>query len=222
MSEGPRMPLAAARSIAEGLIARWKLDPSTTYVVGSIRRGVDLVGDVELLAPLPRQGQADTLFDAICASVDNPPPATTMFQPMLTPARDAIGTAVRGLKPGFLACDIVVRAWQGKPHAREVKVQVFRYTRENLGWMLIEKTGPMEFGRHFLLKWKQRHGIAVGEGGGKASIENHLVDADRKVISVPSEVEAFERCQMKWIDPRDREAAARAAAQMSGPARRIA
>lgn len=202
MSSGARMPFFYAERVIEALREKWCMPTTTVYVAGSVRRRCAEVGDIDLLAPAVADGARDELYERIAATVDNPPPKDSIFEQARTAPPGAIGTAVRGLKPGFAACDLIVRPWK----SIDVKVQVCRYTPENLGWMLIYKTGPVEFGRWFLGKWKRRHGIPVGDDRFAASIDGHLVGHDRKVIPVESEEQAFERCGLQPVPPHHREA----------------
>ena len=205
MSSGARIPLADAWRVVDGLYQKWGLDRRTVFVAGSIRRQAVDVGDIDLLAPVAPASGRDELFDRIAATVDNPPAPAGIFEAAAAAEPDpaAIATAVRGLKPGFLAADLVVRAWKGTV---ELKVQISRYTRENLGWQLIYKTGPVEFGRWFLFRWKQRYGIPAGDERFKASIDGHLVNLDKKVVPVESEEEAFAKCGLQPVPPAHREA----------------
>lgn len=205
MSSGTRIPLADAWRVVDGLYQRWGLDRRTVFVAGSVRRQALDVGDIDLLAPAAPASGRDELFDRIAATVTNPPAPAGIFEAACAAEPDpaAIATAVRGLKPGFLAADLVVRAWKGSV---ELKVQISRYTRENLGWQLIYKTGPVEFGRWFLFRWKQRYGIPVNDERFKASIDGYLVNLDKRVIPVESEDEAFAKCGLQPVPPVHREA----------------
>lgn len=216
MSEGPRIELSRAVEVAEVLFERWKLSSAERYpgcmVAGSVRRMEPEVGDLEIVAPLPRGWdyrklgpEVDELFGAINATVDNPwsDESAPLFATTTTatPSPVVLGSALRGLRPGFLACSLLLRPWPGL----EIPCQVYRYTPENFGWMLIERTGPREFGMWFLGQWKRRYGIPVGVEGRQASINNHLVNAAGDVVPVPTEAEAFRLAGMAWIAPHDRD-----------------
>ncbi len=202
MSEGPRISLETADRITARLFERWQLQPDWCVVVGSVRRRRPEVGDIELLAPAVSSTVQDSLYERIVATVDNPPAPGSIFSQERPVAADAFCTAERGLKPGFLACSLVVKAWGGKC---TVPVQIYRYTPQNLGWMLIERTGPANFGRWFLMRWKHAHNIPVGDPRFKASIDNHLVDLDQKVVSVETEELAFRRANLQVIPPEHRD-----------------
>jgi len=201
--------------------------------VGSLRRMKPLVGDLEALAPLPqafedieimeRNGDKlppvserpgwdhDPLFRVLCRIVDNPPSkprpiASVLWLPTAESAKPEVtrhlGTAEQGLKPGFKSCRIVLHTKMG-----DVKMEVFRAARDAYGWAKLMRTGPDDFGKHFLYRWKLVHGIPLGDeasGGGKASIDGYLVDGGGKVVSVPTEEDAFREARMEWVEPEHR------------------
>lgn len=217
MSEGPRVRHSEAVAVAEELFQRWDLsggnagESSRCFVVGSVRRQRADVGDLELVAPLPTatRGRAtspsdDPLFSRINATVTNPwrDEAAPLFAAESPAPGQPLGSAIRGLKPGFLACSLVLQPWPGI----EIPCQVYRYTPENLGWMLIERTGPRKFGMWFLGAWKRRYGIPIGVDGRQASIDNHLVDGGGRVVPVWSEEEAFRLAGERYVPPEDRDA----------------
>lgn len=221
MSEGPRLPHAKASSVAEAIFSKWELSgllpdhSAACLAVGSVRRKRDEVGDLEIIAPLPVGWQTrkltaadDPLFRRINSTMSNPYRDGSMSSLFSVPKDDlpggngVMGTAVRGLKPGFLACSLILRPWAGI----EIPCQVYRYTPDNRGWLLIERTGPRDFGIWFLWRWKVRFGIPVADEGRRASIDNHLVDATGKVVSVPNEQEAFRLAGERYVPPEERDA----------------
>jgi len=213
VSQGDRITLETADRVVATLFERWQLNPASVFVAGSVRRRVMSVGDIDLVAPAVSPTAPDPLYERIVATVTNPPPRASMFAPEIPPAEKAFCTAVRGLKPGFLGCDLTVSCWGGRC---ELKVQISRYTQQNLGWLMIEKTGPWNFGRWFLMRWKMEHGIPLA-GNLKASIDNHLVGLDQKVIPVSTEDEAFSRCGIGAVAPHNRDAFIKRVEAMSGP-----
>ena len=184
MSEGPRIALASALQVAEALFDRW---------------GLREVPDAE----------QDPLFRRINATMKTPwtGPASLFAPPIET--REPVGRIVRGLKPGFLAASLLVEPWEGVA----LPVQVYRYTPRNRGWMLIERTGPADFGRWFLWRWKVAHRIPVGDETRRASIDNHLVDAFGTVVPVADEAQAFRLAREAFIPPEHRDEVARRWAQ---------
>lgn len=221
MSQGPRIKLGDARRLCQDLWNIWGLD-DTAVVVGSVRRGLPEVGDIEIIVPAEESGgglasalvgaamggrKIDYLFNRINGSMSNPwtdPKAQerSMFDPpevVVEPEPDQIiGEAIRGLKPGFLSASLLLR-----PLGLEVPCQLYRYTAQNRGWIEVMRTGPTDFGRLFLLQWKRRWNIPHEH---QASIDGHLVDRDGKVVHVPDERAAFDLCGMPAVPPELRDA----------------
>lgn len=212
MSDGPRIPLDRARAAAALLFERWGLLGPASMVVGSVRRQRPLVGDVEIVAPLPASPRNDPLFEAINETMGNPwrDEREALFAGNAAPnipgviprAARPIGSIVRGLKPEFAACSLLVQLADGA----DLPVQVYRYTRENAGWMILYRTGPWDFGRWFLWQWKRRFGIPVGDDHHSASMDGHLVDSSEQVVSVPTEEEAFQLAGVPFVPPERRDA----------------
>lgn len=220
MSEGPRLPHSKAAAVAAAIFEKWELSglqpdhSASCVVVGSVRRKRDEVGDIEIVAPLPIGWNArkltpadDPLFLRINSTMTNPYRDGSMASLFSVPKDDfpaadgVMGTAMRGLKPGFMACSLVLRPWKGI----EIPCQIYRYTPDNRGWVLIERTGPRDFGVWFLWRWKMRFGIPVKDENHRASIDNHLVDASGRVVSVSNEQEAFRLAGERYIPPEERD-----------------
>lgn len=206
MSQGAPIQLATAEALFEQLVTLWELGPSVV-VVGSVRRRRPEVHDLELLAPWEAP-KHDTLCSRITRTME-PEIAGGLFG---VPAERVvvsgyIGRIERGLKPGFLSASLILRPWAGVAdpawQSREVAVQVNRCHETNRGWTLLRCTGPAEFGRTFLWKWKQHWRIPDSQ---EASIDGHLVDARGAVIPTPTEEDAFKLCGMEPIAPELRDA----------------
>lgn len=203
MSTGPRFGIAIADRLCAVLVKEWgaSLEP-----VGSVRRRRSEVGDLELIAPLPegweRKGFAaadDPLFRVINATMENPWSEGGLFGDSVVVPENPMGRVERGLKPGFRAASL--RLFAGASRT-EIPCQIYRYTPQNRGWMQIERTGPREFGIHFLVKWKQRYSIPREK---QASVDNHLIDVLGSVVHVPSEEVAFTLAGMRAIPPEERD-----------------
>jgi hypothetical protein len=205
MSTGTRIPLDRAMQVVEYLQQLW---PDLT-LVGSCRRRSPDVGDIEFCTSLPTmvsrwRPEDDALFRAINARMGNPwrDPKASLFEPPAPEPElpDVIGSIEQGLRPGFLVASLSITPWAGIT----LRCQIHRHTPANRGWKLIQTTGPVEFGRLFLGRWKDRYGIPKGEKG-RASIDGHLVTARGDVVPVATEEDAFLRCGMPWVDPEQRE-----------------
>jgi len=224
MSEGPRIPRGNALQVAAELARRWdlsglRLDHSAQcLVVGSLRRGAPEVGDIEIVAPLPARlpprpaPEDDPLFRRINATMANPwtDERAALFAGLSGVGggggggggEEPLGRIEKGLRPGFLAASLVVTPAEGV----EVPVQVYRYTEENRGWMILMRTGPTEFGQWVLGKWKKAFGIPLGDERYPACRENHLITNTGAIVPVATEEEVFRAIGVVPIAPDKRAA----------------
>jgi len=209
MSTGPRIPLDLANRAAGYLLEVWQMPD--LMVVGSVRRHCATVGDIEFVAPAWDGSGIDSVYAAIAATMDPdtlpaPAVAKSIFEKApepIAPKGKPLGRAIKGLKPGFLACALEIRRRDGSI----LPVQIWRYHPDNKGWTIIRTTGPADFGKVFLSIWKDRFGIAHNGndgGGAPASVDGFLVDASRVRVSTPTEESAFLKCGMNWKEPWER------------------
>lgn len=195
---------------------RWHTRPERAFeIAGSLRRARPWVNDIDLVAPLPPSPPGgdwmpadDDLFRAIDETMSNrwfhKPGRPCLFTAEEenacmdegSPFRP-LGKAVRGLKPGFLAASLELEPKPGL----WIPCQIFRYGPRNKGWVMLQRTGPADFGKWFLGMWKRRYRIPLGDEKHSASINGHLVDADGQVVDVPTEEAAFELAGLKFIPP---------------------
>jgi hypothetical protein len=197
MSTGERLPIERAEAAAGAIFRMWGLSEPYYQVVGSIRRRRPTVGDIEIIGPAQPEGESaglfsggacDTLHDAIAASV----------------AKGRV-EVVRGLKPHFLACSLLVKLKDTQAGTLlRFPLDVFRYAADgsNRGWIELMRTGPSELGILFLARWKFVHGISPE---GKASIDGHLVDALGNRIATPDELTCWEKCDLRYVEPERRD-----------------
>jgi len=203
VSSGVRFSLLQADQVVAHLVQAWSLDRLGAEVAGSVRRRCPTIGDVEFIAPLPAEGKPDPLHDAIAQTLEL---AGGLFQ---AEPRKTIGRPVRGFKPGFTACSLLIRPW-----GQDITCEIHRYTPRNKGWIEIMRTGPREFGIKFLQRWKQVHDIPGGDGGQEASIHGHLVDRNGHIVPVATEKECFEKVGWKLYAPEERARAVGIGAQV--------
>lgn len=194
MSTGVRIPLSRAQAAARYLIELWQLEGA--HVVGSVRRQRSEVGDLELIVPAMA---AIETTDQVYAAIERTMVAPSVNSLFDAPREKPIGRALRGLNRGFLACALIVTMKDGTA----LPVQVYRYTPDNFGWMMLMRTGPADYGKWFLGKWKDRH--RIDHERQQASINGHLVDAAGRIIPTPSEEEAFALCGIKYQPPERRD-----------------
>lgn len=202
MSTGTRITLEQADRVAAALFARWKFPPGDTCaVVGSVRRRKPDVGDLEMIAPWCEPAK-DWVYRGIAESMQ----AEGIFAG--SESERPVGFPLEGLKPGFRACSLsisMVDSQSGEPAT--LKVQVFRYEpgeRGNRGWIELMRTGPPEFGRWFLGRWKKAFDIPFGEAG-KASDKGYLVDRHLKPVFTPTEQDCFRILRLPHVAPEQRE-----------------
>lgn len=215
MSEGPRILISEAVQVLDQIRGLWRCPG--LEVVGSVRRELPHVGDIEVIAEIPAMAmrkdarrQDDSLFAAINATMHNPWVEDVKgglfdVRPESQPIEQLprIGKALRGLRPGFRACSIELDPW-----GKTIPLQVYRYTPTNRGWITLMRTGPGEFGIWFLGQWKKRWMINQDR---QASVDGYLVDRTGKVIDTPTEADAFRLCGLEWIPPQNRQRVAEAA-----------
>lgn len=220
MSERPRLPLATARELAGYLCRRWSLGSPERAVMGSVRRGCPLVGDLDLIAPLPSPHRPDTLYEAIAATVRRPKATGNEKGALFVPVapegsagvggRDpgCIGEAVQGLSDGFRACRLLIWGKSGD----EAQVEVSRYHaggngdglgdgKSNRGWVELVKTGPAEWGEAVLTWWKTHYRIPATERGSR---DFFLLDGGGTRVSTPTELHAFQAARLVWVAPEQR------------------
>jgi hypothetical protein len=189
--------------------------------VGSIRRQKPDIGDIEIVAPCPqgidstwatKAWIADPFFTVLNGVLHNAAPLpqnTGLFgsSEQIMPPKNArkIATAVRGCKPGFKAATITLHAWKNTPRALDVSLQVFRGFPGQMGWLTLDRTGPVEFGKWFLSQWKRRHGIPLRDENWRGSIDGWLVDRTQQPVKLFTEEEAFDMCGIAYIPPQERD-----------------
>lgn len=195
MSTGPLIPASRAMVAARWLMHQLGVELAPEQVVGSIRRGARAVGDVDLLLPLPAEGQPDELYRQMAARIeprDGRPAlfagATTRTQPL---AREVLG-----MSAGFKLCRLELRLTR-EPVA-VIRVDLHRYTPGpdgNRGWKQLIHTGPEAFARKAVSRWAAISGESA-DGG--------FPVRDGRPVPVPSEAEAFRLLDWKYIPPENR------------------
>lgn len=203
MSEGPRINRNQAAGVVVFLRSAWRMDERHCPAVGSFRRGLPDVGDVELLAPLPARGEDDGVYEHIarnCPRVANP----GLFEG--SPRRDdndQFCQALRGLKPHFLEAALRVtlrEAATGQDYS--IPVQIYRYHRENRGWIEVLRTGPAGFGKAILARWRMVHGLPSDV---KCSQDGYLQLGSGRPATTHSEDDVFRLADLPFIAPWQRD-----------------
>lgn len=232
MSQGLRVSRAIATEVGKEVMCRLLAAASQSgrpeelqavhdlVEVGSMRRRCVDVGDLEAMAPVPLVAddgsdlawESDPLFRVLTRVVSNPPqPAVSpsLFaakpEPIVPDPKLVIGTAAKGLKPGFLICQIALSVpvqAMGITEPVCMGLDLFRAHKANWGWKMLMYTGPSDFGKWFLWQWKKRHGIPEDK---PASVEGFLVDGDGRVVEVRDEHQAFAACGVDFVAPWERD-----------------
>lgn len=212
MSEAlDRIPRLRAEDAARRLMAELGIDPARSLIAGSIRRELATVGDIELVVPMPDTPGIDPLFEHIAAKFTLPgvqparttaPEAALWGEPAPAPVAIAagprLGHAIKGAKPGFRYCQLALQL-TADPRA-VVNVDIFRYDdgdQGNRGWIELIRTGPGDFGKAALQRWK-----SISNGGKSEGGYPHRPDGTR--IPVPTERAAFELLGWAWVPPKAR------------------
>lgn len=205
MSAGPKMPLAPARRLAESLVVKLAPACERIEIAGSIRRGADHVGDIEIVA-IPRLEEREA------------PGQTSLFGPPPTERVSLLWEAVDELRPdrllpiqptGEVEADPLwqekrlagSKAWRLWLPRRRCKLDLFLCTPETWGAALAIRTGSVEFSRALVTRW-----IDVSHGGHFEALR--LRRPDGQVLDTPEERDVFRACQVKWVPPHRRHRAA--------------
>lgn len=210
-----RISRVRALAVAAELMRTLQLDPETTLIAGSLRRELETVGDIELVAPHPGDGEDLTLelitrhflmparlvpvaakaekeVDLWAEAPASPPPP-----PVPAAASPKLGHVIKGAKPGFRYCQLALPLIGG-PRAL-INVDIFRYDpgpQGNRGWIELIRTGPGEFGKAALARWNRETNGYSKDG------YPHLPNGIR--VPVPTEADAFRLLKMNPVPPRAR------------------
>lgn len=208
MSAGGRIHRAVARRLLDRVLG--VLGAQDVTVAGSIRRGRMVVGDADLLAPLPAPGREreDRLCQAILTWFTWRGKPGGLFSPRLPESgHGSMGWIERGCTPGFrFACLVVVdRAADGS--VLEMPIQIQRYAPGplgNFGYQLLLRTGPAEFGMMLLERYRRRRD-GTAAGGPRAADGGYLLDARGSAVPTPTEECVFALAGMDYVPPERRD-----------------
>lgn len=189
MSDGTRIPLAEAKAVADRLFVALGMREPEARVVGSVRREKPDVGDIEIIAPAPAT-EMDWLFQAIGKVCLTPEDEGSMF-----PRSGTIGKTVKGWKPGFAYCQLLL-------DSPAVKVDIFRYQPGNRGWIELMRTGPADYSERVLIDWKRKCGTLGTPKPG--SVGGFLVDSMGNPRNTPTERSVFDLIGIPFVEPKNR------------------
>ena len=217
---------AHALAVVEWLLCRCQLTameiegatPSSVGVVGSLRRGRQAIGDIDLIAPMPTDANRDGLrFRIDCCFAPAKPPApakpTTgdLFATPPPPTDEAsiarvfrgvplAGRVLQGGSPMFRRVSLELTAGP----AIGQKVEIHRFDpgpNGNRGWIELIRTGPAEFAQAIVTRWQHVRGRPFERG----SVEGYPLDMGGSKLPVKDEEAAFRLVGLGFIPPNERE-----------------
>lgn len=195
MSAGPLIPASRAMTAARWLMHQLGVELAADQFVGSIRRGARAVGDVDLLLPLPLEGEPDDLHGQMASRIEPRDGRPALFAGATTQAAP-IAREVLGMSAGFKLCRLELRLTR-EPVA-VIRVDLHRYTpgeSGNRGWKQLIHTGPEAFAKKAVSRWAALSGESA-DGG--------FPMRDGRPVPVPTEAEAFRLLEWKFIPPENR------------------
>lgn len=158
MSAGEFMDAERVRRAIAPLIDRLRPECTKLELAGSLRRGRDRIRDVELVAVSARTidwverdlfGQPIRRRRHAGLSVDEPLDAMLRAGTIVHPERKAWGDRLRRF---------IVKASQ------DVPVELYLADPARFGWILVIRTGPVDFSKYCVQRAKRR-GLQVRDGG---------------------------------------------------------
>lgn len=178
----PSLDLTTAQRYAQRLIEMF-YGGTGGFVVGSVRRLKPRPRDIEILLPWRAPDR-----DAIVARMESHVDAGVTRGLWDVNAEPKPFRAVKGFRPGFRYCQI--------EHAGSLpfKVDVFRYEPDNLGALLLIRTGPADFSRRWVTELRAQH-LAM-DGG--------FVRSAGATVRCWTERDAFALAGWAWVEPEDR------------------
>ncbi len=182
MTDKQRFPIGKARSVATALAASFEPYTERVHIAGSIRRGKQEVGDIEILY-IPKLVEAPTdLFGAPTGQPED------MLETHLLRMMEMGVLAKRG---GFGPKNkLLVHVPSGIP------LDVFRTDAANWGMALVVRTGPKDFNVRLMSRF-QELGIAGHAYAG-------VTYRGGKRFDCPTEEDVFKHAQWDYVEPKER------------------
>lgn len=208
------MRIGQAQHIADFLVGELIESSERIAIAGSVRRVVPEVKDVELvliprMVPVPVMGQMAMLgpSDGVVPPNQQLLPAPLEVLQRLEDEGRVVaikaGTHDVERRPGGL--DPEGRYWRLWVPAAEVKIDIFVLTAERWGLGLLVRTGPADFGKAVLARWRVVAGLREDQ---KASIELRLHNRFGGVVDTLEEEDVFAACKLLYVAPEFRQGAA--------------
>lgn len=175
--------------------------PLVLHVVGSVRRELDEVGDLELIAPLPGEGEPDVLLLVLDQLF---PPDQDRQLDIFSPKQHCI---IGRRRSRFAHGARQIKMQIDLDGMEAIPVEIYRYhTGEpsNRGWIELLRTGPAEFGQRLLGDYKRRRGNHTDDLALPGSRDGFLVDGDGRPIHTPDEQSVFDLVGWPYTPPEAR------------------
>ena len=183
-----RYPLLQAHAVAQDLMGLLETSCEHLAIAGSIRRRKPSVGDIELLA-IPRVGQAVDLWGKDInplqgVSLLDHRVAQLIKMGVLDYRLDAKGHRSFGPLNKYL-----VHVASGIP------VDLFSTTTQNFGMALLIRTGPADFNKRIMTRFRELGMLGHAYGG---------VTVNAAQVDCPNEVDVFNLLGWPFIPPEKR------------------
>ena len=185
--EKKRYARAAALPVAEELQSRLKLACHRLAIAGSLRRGREFVGDIELLFVPKLCDRPDGLFDRRVVSVPDELCEEMLFGGVLAKRPNVNGAFTWGVSN-----KLAIHVPSGIP------VDLFSTTEENWWVSLVIRTGSKETNLTLAMSARDRGRQLLAYGPGVKVL------ATGEIIPARSEREVFELCGVPWLEPGER------------------
>lgn len=197
MSTGTRVSLEEAKVHAATLAAALRGSCERLSIAGSIRRGREDVGDIELVAipiieTVPEgmfdEGKVNRLTEAVDRLIDEGVLASHPTDP----------------KRGDRYSKLMLRG-------AGLQVDLFSATTDTWGLILLIRTGPADYSREFVTDLRRRHLHAAGgelhRGGMGCRVERgrlYPCQAVPDVIPTPEEEDVYAAAGLPYVPPEER------------------
>ena len=181
-----RWPLSRAQVTAALLIEQLEGSCERVDIAGSVRRGREDVGDIELLC-IPRMAQDLDLFGDVAAT------RSLLDQRCLELVRTGVldyRRNAQGLKSFGPLNKLMVHSATGIP------VDIFATTQENWGMALVVRTGPADFNVRIMTRFRDL-GLRGHAYGG-------VTLPTGEIVHCPTEKDVFRHLGWDYLEPQNR------------------
>jgi len=177
-----RRPLADTERIAATIVADLAPVCMRIEVAGSVRRGKDVVGDIELVV-IPRYEPTGLFGDRTTNALWTHLHASDAYR------------FLKGDNPDGRYYQLALSTHD------DLQVDLFLARPDNWGLTLLVRTGSAAFSTSILARWKKIQGIGWEQPG---SVDGRLVDRTGRAIPTPEEDTVFALVGMRPVDPTHR------------------